>query len=315
VGKVKEDLQQFNSKKHYSGETSITLIEVKNAYANNLKNVSVSFPAQAMTVITGNSGSGKTSLLEYVINSSLDSRKPIFCKEIIIHSEFSQHIFISQEIASASALSIPATKLDIFEYIRNIFAQEPQSKQKGLKQSHYSFHTHDGQCPDCQGRGIQKTAMDFWSDSEIACESCKGERYAPKSLEVKINGLNIAEVLNLSFTEFTNWLSFIPQNKIPTNVKNILALTEKTGIGYISLGQQFDTLSSGEMQRIKLVSGMRLANSNCLYLLDEPTSGLHPSDTAKLLKLFNELLENGSTIICATHDEMVINAAGKVGKL
>ncbi len=310
-----EIIQSLNAVKYPAvnkADKQIPLLTVKEAFANNLKNVSAGFPQNALTVITGNSGSGKTSLLEYVINASLDSGKPVYCKDLIIHKNISQHIFTGQEVINVSSLSIPATRLDIFDFIRNIFAKSEQSKKAGYKSPHFSFHTSHGQCPDCKGTGINKTSMDYWSDYEVTCESCNGSRYNDEVLKITVCGLNIAEVLNLSFDEFAIWLNNFPVKDIPEKIKNTVSLCSEAGIGYISTGQNLNTLSTGELQRLKLVAGISQVKGESLILADEPTGGLHPEDTQKLLQMFDRLLKQGNTIICASHDEMIINAAAEI---
>jgi excinuclease ABC subunit A len=306
------DLVQIKADKLYSVSTSIPALKVFNAYANNLKNISVEFPAQSFSVITGNSGSGKTSLLEYVVNASLDTKSPVLCKNIEVHNSYQQHVFTGQEILSASSISIPATRLDLFDYIRNLFAQSEQSRKAGFKATHFSFHNAQGQCPDCKGTGIYKISMDFWSDSEQICESCNGSRYKDIILDVKLNGLNIAEVLELSFDDFGEWLNGFPPKSITDKIRQTVYLCSDAGIGYLSLGQTLNTLSAGELQRLKLVAGLSQIKDTSIILMDEPTGGLHPSDTKKLLILFDKLLREGHTIICASHDEMIISAASKV---
>jgi excinuclease ABC subunit A len=314
-GLLAKKISLIQSNMKFSSENQPVLIDVKGAYANNLKYISAIYKEKTLTVITGNSGSGKTSLLQQVVYASIQSGQPVFCKEFSSKQSKNDTIFIGQEVASGSSLSVPATWLGLFDMIRKLFAGSEDAKKNGLGVAHFSFHTREGQCPDCKGNGVYKTAMDFWNDSEVLCESCHGQRYAPQSLTVHVSGLTIAGVLALSFDEAITWISPLLKGKELAFAENVISLVQQTGLGYICLGQPLNTLSSGEMQRMKLVLGMSQKKNNCLYLLDEPTGGLHPSDTLQLLHLFNSLIKDGNTIICATHDEMLMQAASDIIRL
>ena len=253
--------------------------------------------------------------MQYVIKDSLEFKKPILCEEFKLDNSIESFVFTGQEIISASSLSIPATRLQIFDFIRQTFVKQALSKELGLKTANFSYHSKSGQCPDCKGTGVSKTSMDYWSDSVVVCESCNGKRYNESVLQVSIDGLSIADVLSLSFSEFSQWLSGLKNLVLPPKIETILNLCLETGISYICLGQQLNTLSTGELQRLKLVEGLSSIKTTSLILLDEPTGGLHPSDTQKLLQLFSKLLKQGNTIICATHDEMLIEAGSRVVEL
>lgn len=291
---------------------SSPLIRIEDANIYTLKHLSAEIPKRTLTVISGNSGSGKTSLLQYVIQASLQARKPVNCKGFILSEQNAPSVLIDQDIPIGSSLSVPAAWLGILDGIRKAFANSPEAKNAGLAAAHFSFHTRDGQCPDCKGLGVYKTAMDFWNDAEVLCDSCKGKRYAPSSLSVRLNGLNVAELLALSIDEALTWISQTIKGKEALGMQKILGLAQECGLGYISLGQSLNTLSSGELQRLKLVSGLSIAKGECLILLDEPTGGLHPTDTLKMIQLFSRLIQEGNTIVCASHDELLKNAAGKV---
>ncbi len=285
---------------------------VKSANANNLDNINAEFPKSDFSVITGDSGSGKTSLLEYVIYNSLKTDRPIFCEDIKLADDISQVVFTGQDIINSSALSIPATRLDVFDFIRGLFAKTESAKKLGFKATHFSYNSKFGQCPDCKGTGIQRTSMDYWSDSEVICETCNGKRYKPEVLKVKLNGLSIADVLEHSFREVKLWLESLDGIKIKDKITTVFDLIQKTGIDYISPGQPLNTLSTGELQAIKLVAGLSTLKENAIILLDEPTGGLHPKDKVRFIELFDNLVKEGHTIICATHDNLLIDAATKV---
>jgi len=216
-------------------------LSVRGACANNLQNIDSAFFAQELNVITGNSGSGKTSLLQYVIKDSLKYKKPIYCKNFELDKSIESFVFTGQEIITASSLSVPATRLQIFDFIRQTFAKQAMSKELGLKLSDFSFNSKSGQCPDCKGSGVSKTSMDYWSDSVVVCETCNGKRYKDSVLQVKINNLSIADILELSFSEFYSCLDGLEDVVIPPKIKSILDLCEETGISYLSLGQQLNT--------------------------------------------------------------------------
>ncbi len=310
-----QNLNDISISKFKTIKNTEIALSIKSAYANNLNNIDVDFPLAAFSVITGKSGSGKTSLLEYVIYDSLKIKKPVNCKKIDLNNEVSQLIFIGQDIINSSVLSIPATRLDVFDFIRGVFAKTKKAKELGFKTSHFTYHSKFGQCSECKGTGIQKTSMDYWSDSEVICEICNGRRYNPEVLEVKINGLSIADVLELSFRDAKTWIQGLEGVKLKDKVMLVFELVKKTGIDYISLGQTLNTLSTGELQAIKLVSGLSTLNNKALILLDEPTGGLHPKDKVRMIKLFEEFINEGHTIICATHDDMLIDVASKIVSL
>ena len=287
-------------------------VKVYSANANNLNGIDIEFPYNQFSVITGESGSGKTSLLQYVINDSIIAQKPVLCTDIIINEKINQFIFTEQDVIGSSVLSIPATKLEMFDFIRKLFAKSQDAIHFGFKAAHFTYHSKSGQCPDCKGTGIQKTSMDYWADSEVICETCNGKRYKEDVLNAKVNSCNISDVLNMSFKEFTDWLNGIPNIKLPEKFVRVLNLLESIGIDYLSLGQSLNTLSTGELQFLKLVSGLSSLSDNALIMLDEPTGGLHPADRLRLIKLLKELMMHGHTIICATHDQMLIDFANKI---
>jgi excinuclease ABC subunit A len=284
-------------------------ISVGEAYAFSLKNINVDFYRETLNVIAGNSGSGKTSLLHYVIYNSFLAGKPVKCKTIKGFENLDSVVLVQQDVLTGSVNSIPASWLDIYDVLKNIFVSEAEKLHLPFKAQHFSLFSKEGRCSECGGSGIIKTSLDFRSDAEVQCETCNGARFKNEILQVLVNGMSIADVLNMSISEAAvfvkNQLSFSKAR----NFLNIAGLCGLCGIDYISLGQNLNTLSSGELQRLKIVQGIASAKGKTLFLLDEPSGGLHPKDTLLLLNLFDYILKQGNTIICASHDEMIIRAA------
>jgi excinuclease ABC subunit A len=284
-------------------------IHIKNAFANNLKNISVEIPFGCFALITGASGSGKTTLLYDVVHSSLLSKKPIGCEQMNVLSPIGNNIYVEQEVSLGSSQSIPIIYTGIFDSVRKAFAAAANSRT--FTHSHFSFHSKEGQCPACNGSGTHTVSLDFWSDAEIICEVCNGKRYKDDVLKVSIDGLNIAELLSITIKEFSQWY----ENNLPASdlkkFRQLLNYLNKVGLDYLSIGQSMNTLSTGEMQRLKLATALSgKMENNALILLDEPTGGLHPTDTLKIISLFEDILTEGHSIICVSHDPMLMKAAG-----
>jgi len=297
----------IEKKQHHSLTSGIS---IKSASANNLKNISMQIPSSGFTVLTGVSGSGKTSLLHNVIYESYLERKNINCESISGFDMFEDVVFIEQDIPSASSLSTPLTWLGLSDALKKIFANSSDAKKHNLGPSYFSFLSRDGQCPDCKGSGRHTVSLDFWSDADVLCETCNGQRFNKKVLEIKIDDLTIADILS---TSFDNAAEFFKEHLTPSggdHIASIFNLIKKTGLNYLTLGQPMNTLSTGELQRLKLVEGLASAKKkNILFLLDEPTGGLHPTDALKLTALFDDLISQGATIICVTHDQVLSNHA------
>jgi excinuclease ABC subunit A len=307
---VAEIFQIYDSIKPLEAGNSVA-VSVKGARANNLQHINVDFIENTLNVITGNSGSGKTSLLQYVVYDSFLASRPIECDKISGFSDFDNVVFIQQDVPAGSSMSIPATMLDLLDPIRNIFTDEAANRTLPLKAAHFSVFSKEGRCAECGGTGVVKTSMDFSSDAESVCESCNGARFNKQVLDVMVDGKSISDILNMSIFE----AALFVEGKIkPAKMLVFRKMAETchfTGIDYIPLGQNLNTLSVGELQRLKLVQGIADAKGKTLFLLDEPSGGLHPTDTQKLLELFDYLLANNHTIICASHDELIIRRSGK----
>jgi len=285
-------------------------ITVIGANANNLKQVNATIPAGGLTVITGVSGSGKTSLLYDVLYKSISGNLPVNCKSVSGKSFFNHILYIEQDVPAGMSQSVPLTWLGLSESLKKIFASSKAAKEKGFSASHFSFHSRDGQCPECKGSGHISVSLDFWSDAEVLCETCKGARFKSEVLEIKTDNLSIADVLSLSFAEAAIFFKKHLPVTAWKQTENIFTMMEKTGLNYLCPGQPLNTMSTGELQRLKLVSGLSsVKEENVLCLFDEPTGGLHPSDTLVLLNLFNEMIENGASIVCVTHDSMLSSYA------
>ncbi|MDD4645870.1 MAG: ATP-binding cassette domain-containing protein, partial [Bacteroidales bacterium] len=271
-----------------------TFFTAERAIRNNLKNISPRFLVHALNVITGVSGSGKTSLVDDLIENTI-SRKAggteIFKK--IIHLDSSP--------IGRTPKSNPATYTGLSDHVRDLFASLPESHQRGYKKGQFSFVVKGGRCESCGGAGVQQIGMHFLGNVEVICDVCEGKRFTDETLEIKYQGLSIFDVLELTVDEAHRF--FEGQKKI-TAITGILS---ELGLGYLKLGQPSPTLSGGEAQRVKLATELsRSANSHTLYILDEPTTGLHMADVEVLMKALKGLISKGHTLLCVEHDPAFI---------
>lgn len=288
-------------------------VKVKNglvitkAYAHNLRNIDVEISSGVFTVITGVSGSGKTSFLDNVIFESWSSKKPVFCENISGFLNFDDLIYIEQPISGKGYNSRVGGRLGISETVAKIFAGTEESKRRKYKSSHFINGSRDSRCTMCEGTGVNQVSMDFFNDVISPCESCGGSGFKDEVLEVEIKGKNICDVLQTPFNAISGFFNDHLQPKSLKTAKSILELIEKTNLGHLTCGRSLKTLSTGELQRLKLVDKLSAkTGDNTLILLDEPTGGLHSADITRMLKLFNELIESGNTIVCVTHEPMLI---------
>lgn len=286
------------------------------AHANNLQNISVEILSGIMTVIIGVSGSGKTSLLDKVIFDSYSSEKPVFCENISGFENFSSLVYIEQPTLGKGHHATVGGKLGISEIISKIFSESVESKKRGFKSSHFINGSRDGRCASCEGKGFIQVSMDFFSDASSPCERCGGSGFSDEVLEIMTDSKTIYDVQQIPFAEISGFFEAHLQGKSKAQAISILELIDKTGLGHLNSDRALKTLSTGELQRLKLVSGLLTkTGNNTLFLLDEPTGGLHTKDINNLIKLFHELIEAGNTIVCVTHEPLLIAAASKTIEL
>jgi len=291
-------------------------VKITGANANNLRKIDLEIPSGIMTVITGVSGSGKTSLLNSVIFESWSSKKPQFCKDIRGFENFTDLIYIEQPVPGTGYNATVGQRLGISEAVGKIFAGTEMSKKKKYRLSHFISGSRDSRCPECEGTGSKQVSMDFFSDVISLCERCGGTGFSDEVLEIFEDGKTVFDVLQIPFDDISGFLDTRLHGNTLKNINAILELVKKTGMGHLSCSRQLKTLSTGELQRLKLVSGLSArAGSNTLFLLDEPTGGLNPSDIMKLLSLLGELIDEGDTIVCVTHEQLLLGAASAIIEL
>lgn len=291
-------------------------IEIKGARENNLKNINVKFPLHTMTVISGVSGSGKSSLVKKCLLPAIKKMFDGYSEQTGAIDEISGDIksikgveFIDQNPIGKSSRSNPVTYIKAYDDIRNLYASIKLAKSRAFKASHFSFNIDGGRCDNCKGEGEITVEMQFMSDIHLKCEVCNGKRFKDEILEIKFHQKNIADILELTIDEAITFFSEHENTHTKKIVHKLLPLQE-VGLGYVHLGQSSSTLSGGEAQRVKLASflGKRDQN-NLLFIFDEPTTGLHFHDVKKLLKAFDALIAMGHSLIVIEHNLDVIKCA------
>ncbi|MCG3412654.1 excinuclease ABC subunit UvrA [Staphylococcus massiliensis] len=288
-------------------------ITVEGARSNNLKGVTVDFPLSTMTVVTGVSGSGKSSLVNEVLYKSLAQKinkskvKPGEHDAIKGLEHVDKIIDIDQSPIGRTPRSNPATYTSVFDNIREVFQNTNEAKVRGYQKGRFSFNVKGGRCEACKGDGIIKIEMHFLPDVYVPCEVCDGKRYNRETLEVKYKGKSIADVLEMTVEDATHFFENIPK------IKRKLQTLVDVGLGYITLGQPATTLSGGEAQRVKLASELhKRSTGRSIYILDEPTTGLHVDDIKRLLKVLNRIVDNGDTVVIIEHNLDVIKTADHI---
>jgi len=286
------------------------MITINKTNGNNLQNVTANFPMSTFTCVTGVSGSGKSTLLLHTLYAALNrklnnsKKSPMEYKSINGIHFIDKIIDINQSPIGRTPRSNPATYTGAFTPIRDWFCQLPESKARGYKPGRFSFNVKGGRCETCQGDGVIKIEMHFLPDVYVECDQCKGQRYNRETLEVKYKEKSIADVLNMTVAECADLFKAVPL------IRDKMETLKKVGLGYIKVGQQANTLSGGEAQRIKLAKELaKKATGRTFYVLDEPTTGLHIDDVKKLLEVLHELVDNGNTVVVIEHNLDVIKTA------
>ena len=285
-------------------------IEIKNASGNNLKNIDVKIPLNTLTVVTGVSGSGKSSLVNETLGDTILKRfgnnkvKPLKVDDILGLENIDKLIDVSQDPIGRTPRSNPATYTGVFDYIRLLFSATKEARIRGYDKGRFSFNVKGGRCERCQGDGVIRVPMHFLPDVYVPGEECGGNRYSEETLQITYKGKNIFEVLDMTIEEALEFFENIP------NIKHRIKTLNDIGLGYIKLGQSATTLSGGEAQRLKLASELqRKATGQTLFILDEPTTGLHSEDVKKLLEVLQRIVDNGDTVLVIEHNLDVIKCA------
>lgn len=285
-------------------------LSVVGAKANNLKNLTVSFPLGTFIAVTGVSGSGKSTLvndiLYNVLANSLNGAKLVAGKHTRITGVplLDKVVHVDQNPIGRTPRSNPATYTGVFDHIRKLFAETSESKARGYQQGRFSFNVKGGRCEACSGDGTLKIEMNFLPDVYVSCEICHGARYNRETLQVKYKGKSISDVLEMPIEEAATFFEAI------SSISRYLSTLVDVGLGYVRLGQSATTLSGGEAQRVKLATELqRRSTGRTIYVLDEPTTGLHFEDVRKLLLVLNSLVEKGNTVIVIEHNLDVIKSA------
>ncbi len=291
-------------------------LEIVGARENNLKNLNIKVPLNVMNVITGVSGSGKSSLVKKVLYPALKKIKGGYADKTgsfdLLRGDINQISdveFIDQNPIGKSSRSNPATYLKAYDEIRKLMSAQKLAQINGYKPSHFSFNIDGGRCDECQGEGIKKIEMQFMADIVLTCDSCQGKRFKPEILEVTYRDKSIHDILMMTVNQS---IAFFGQREGTTEkrIVNRLQPLADVGLGYVRLGQSSSTLSGGESQRVKLASFLALEKTDpTLFIFDEPTTGLHFHDIQKLLKAFNALIDKGHSLLIVEHNMEVIKSA------
>ena len=285
-------------------------IIIRGARVNNLKNIDLTIPRDQLVVMTGLSGSGKSSLINEILYkklaAELNNARQFAGKheEILGVEHLDKIINIDQSPIGRTPRSNTATYTGVFNDIRTLFASTQDAKAKGYDAGRFSFNVKGGRCESCEGDGIIKIEMNFLSDVYVPCEVCRGARYNRETLDVKYKGKSISDVLNMTVEEAMNFFSNVPK------IRKKLETIYDVGLGYITLGQSATTLSGGEAQRVKLATELsKKSTGKTIYILDEPTTGLHTADVKRLLEVLNKLVDAKNSVVVIEHNLDVIKTA------
>jgi len=293
-------------------------VEIKGAKENNLKNIDVKIPLECFTAITGVSGSGKSSLIAKILYPGIQrlldkgNTKPGRYNKIEADlSKISDVVMVDQDPVGRSSRSNPVTYVKAYDYIRELFANQPLAKQRNYRPSFFSFNVPGGRCEECEGDGRILINMQFMADVEMVCPSCNGSRFREETLDVKIKDKTISDILSMTVNEAIEYFKQLPATDTTNNILRRLQPLLDVGLGYLVLGQPSSTLSGGEAQRVKLAFYLSLSDDdqNKLFIFDEPTTGLHFHDINKLYTAFNRLIERNNTIIVIEHNTELIKCA------
>jgi len=277
-------------------------LSIQGACENNLKDVNMNLPLNRLVGVSGVSGSGKSTLIHQTLYNAMarllnQSTEKIGRFSKLFGSEYVKGVkLLDQSAVGKTSRSIPLSVVGGYDEIRKLFAQVPEAKRRGYGANYFSFNVAGGRCETCSGEGFVKTEMYFLDDLYLTCEDCQGKRFKKEVLEIKLKGKNIHEVLQMTFAEAQE---FFKGNR---NLYSKFQVVEKVGLNYLQLGQSSLGLSGGESQRLKIATEVsNVRKRGVLYILDEPTTGLHVSEIELLLKLLNELVETGNTVVVIEH--------------
>ncbi len=286
---------------------------IRGAAENNLKSIDVAFPLGVMTVVSGVSGSGKSTLVNDILAKELSARLhraqtvPGKHENVEGIDQLDKAIIIDQSAIGRTPRSNPATYTGVFTPIRELFASTNEANIRGYKAGRFSFNVKGGRCENCQGDGVIKIEMHFLPDVYVTCDECNGKRYNREALEIKYKDSTISDVLDMTVEQAATFFENVP------SISRKLDTLVDVGLGYIKLGQPATTFSGGEAQRIKLASELsRRSTGKTLYILDEPTTGLHSADVKRLLRILNQLIEGGNSMIIIEHNLDVIKTADHI---